>query len=102
MPASKTVALDFVDSAFKPKPLFGAARLSLLKGSYLAPKAQLQPGPSPQRFDYAITSAESALQSARRRERVSEMNRAFSAAGFFISRILGRCPRLGSETRRWR
>jgi hypothetical protein len=95
MPASKTVALDFVDSAFKPKPLFGASRLSLLKGSYLAPKAllQLQPGASPQRFDYAITSAESALQSARRIKRVSEMNRAFSAAGFFISRIPGRCPK---------
>jgi hypothetical protein len=46
MPASKTAAREFVDSAFKPKPLFGASRLSLLKGSDLAPKAllQLQPG----------------------------------------------------------
>jgi hypothetical protein len=44
------------------------------ESSYLAPKAllQLQPGASPQGFDYAITSAESALQSARRIKRVSE------------------------------
>jgi hypothetical protein len=32
MLASKTAAREFVDSAFKPKPLFGASRLSLLKG----------------------------------------------------------------------
>jgi len=97
MPASKTAAREFVDSAFKPKPLFGAYRLSLLKGSYLAPKAllQLQPGASPQGFDYAITSAESALQSAWRIKRVSEMNRAFSAGGFFISQAWGVAPGLG-------
>jgi hypothetical protein len=60
MPASKTAAREFVDSAFKPKPLFGTSRLSVLKGNDLAPKAllQLQPGASPQEFDYAITGAE--------------------------------------------
>jgi hypothetical protein len=60
MPASKTATREFVDSAFEPKPFFGASRLSVLKGSDLAPKAllQLQPGASPQGFDYAMTSAE--------------------------------------------
>jgi len=54
MPASKTAAREFVDSAFEPKPFFGASRLSVLKGNDLAPKAllQLQPGASPQGFDY--------------------------------------------------
>ena len=42
MPASKTGALDFVDSAFKPKTSLRASRLSVIKGSYLAPKALLQ------------------------------------------------------------
>ena len=60
MPASKTAAREFVDSAFEPKPFFGASRLYVLKGSDLAPKAllQLQPRASPQGFDYAMTSAE--------------------------------------------
>jgi len=49
MPASKTAAREFVDSAFEPKPFFGASPLSVLKGSYLVPKAlfQLQPGALP-------------------------------------------------------
>jgi hypothetical protein len=72
--ASKTVALEFVDSVSKAKLSLSASRLSVLKDSDLAPKAllQLQPGASPQGFDYAMTSAESALQSARRIERVLE------------------------------
>ena len=80
MPASKTVAREFVDSAFKPETVVWRLRLSVLKGNDLAPKAllQLQPGASPQGFDYALTSAE---------KRAS-----ISAAGFHFINLGGVAP----------
>src|SRR5437762_14124480 len=70
----QSAALDKSNIERRSSSASHLSRLSVLKGSDLAPKAllQLQPGASPQGFDYAITSAESALQSAWRIKRVSE------------------------------
>jgi hypothetical protein len=105
-PASKTVALDFVDAALNVNPLFGTrVRLSF---SRIAIWRQTRDvsfslGHRPKDSITRATSTKSALQPGWKVEPGAGSESRFQRWWiFFISRILGRSPRLGSEMRRWR